>query len=184
MKKTLILNLLIALAISASAHAGSVYIGGGIYAADSDTVIASAENFDLDDSDTVVAGFLGYRFTNGIAVEAGYYDLGTYSSEFENEGSALVDAEGISASIVASVKIAPLFSIYGKAGYIYVDNNIELDLEDETLDYFRDDSNTDVIWGLGLDFSPVDRVAIYAEYIRVDTEAKVDLMGAGIRLSF
>ncbi|MCH6258262.1 porin family protein [Puniceicoccaceae bacterium K14] len=181
MKKVILLQTLLASLLAATAKAGDAYIGGGLYAADSDIVIAAAEDLDLEDDDTVQALFLGYEFANGIGVELGYYDLGSYSSQI-GENSSFVDSDAISASIVASIDIIPMLRVYGKAGYAYVENKIEL--ESELIDIVRDDSNTDVLFGLGAELKFADRISLYAEYIRFDAEVEVDLIGAGVRLNF
>lgn len=182
MKKTTILSLLLSAFIASAAQAGNIYIGGGIYSSDSEAVIEAAENFDLDGSDTAQAVFLGYKFTNGIAVEAGYYDLGKFSSEIGGD-SGFVNSDALSASIVARINVIPIVSIYGKAGYAYIENDIKFD--SDLLDSITDDdSSTDPLFGLGVDVTLGKSFSIYGEYIRFDNNAQVDLIGAGVRFTF
>ena len=105
----LVMFSLLAFGSTAPAQADGVYIGAGIYRADTDA-----------GHDTTPSGFIGYNFldTNFFmaSVEAGYYDLGNTSNN-----NLKLDASAITAGGVLALPLGPIFEFYAKGGLAFLD---------------------------------------------------------------
>ena len=153
--------LLISISLITFNATADMYVGGGIYS-------ANVNEGQLDDSDTVPAFFFGWKPIDFLAVEAGYYKLGDFSSN-------LVSMEA-NAYTVAAVGSIPLWVIdfYGKIGLAAVDYDINN----------LGDTKTDPFFGVGGAINLGDSIDIYAEFIRFETEVDIDIIGVGIRYQF
>jgi OOP family OmpA-OmpF porin len=91
----------------------------------------------LDDSDTSFSLFGGYRFSQYLAVEAGYVDFGT--AEYRASGvidpfgpqaavpatySADFEVAGFTATAIGAVPIGAMFDVHGRAGILFADTEL------------------------------------------------------------
>lgn len=152
------------------AHA-DFYIGGGVYATSIDADTGGASS--LEEEDVAPAIFLGWRPIEFLGVEAGYYDFGN----FESAGSSLEGTAYTLAGLL-SVELGPV-GVYAKGG---VANN-EFDFSSAGTS--GSESSTDPFGGLGLTVDVMDRLYVYAEYLRFAADAAdVDVAGVGLRWNF
>ncbi|MAX55499.1 MAG: hypothetical protein CL537_08325 [Alcanivoracaceae bacterium] len=160
----------VALCSLAPLSTAGVYIGAGLY---NTAVDEEVENVKFDDDNTTGGLFLGWRPIELVGVEVGYYDFGEIEGEFntEVEGGALTFAG------LLSVELGPV-GLYGKGGIANTDFDIKHPLGDD------DDSSTDAFGGLGATVDLMDKLYVYAEYMRFDNELNVDMFGAGLRFQF
>ncbi|MCK0152881.1 outer membrane beta-barrel protein [Alcanivorax sp. S6407] len=158
---------LLALAPLASAE---FYIGAGLYDVSVDENI---ENVNFDDSSTTGALFLGWRPIELIGAEVGYYDFG----ELEADDNTTIEGGALTVAGLLSFELGPV-GLYGKAGLASTDVDIK------NGSFSDDDSSSDPFGGLGATVDIMDKLYVYAEYLRFDNDAKLDAVGAGIRISF
>lgn len=91
---------LLSLVPLASAGAGGVYIGAGLYNASVDEEI---DNVDFDDDDTTGALFLGWRPLESIGAEVGYYDFG----EQKADNGTRIEGGAVTLAGLLSVELGP-----------------------------------------------------------------------------
>lgn len=150
---------------SGMASADGFYLGAGAYTTEVDDAINGVA---VDDEDTILAAFVGWRPIELLGVEAGYYDLGQY-----DVGVNHLDAQAYTLAGVLTLDIGPV-GVYGKAGAAY------LDLEINGTGY--DERDTEPFAALGAYVDVMDMVYVYAEYMQVQAEVDVDMIGVGVRL--
>ncbi len=162
----LVIVSLLAFGSTASAQADGVYIGAGIYRADTDA-----------GHDTTPSGFIGYNFldTNFFmaSVEAGYYDLGNTSNN-----NLKLEASAITAGGVMALPLGPIFEFYAKAGLAF------LDAETKTSRMRNQQNDQKAYYGVGANLDILDTIDIYAEYLYFDTSYDAGIAGVGIKLAF
>lgn len=94
--------------------------------------------------------FIGYKFSPGFAVEAGYHRLA--DTEFRSGSlTANVTVDQIDVSLLGSVPLSNGFDVYGRLGY----NRLEADADVAGFSAKEHDSNVLYGLGLGYSFSPV-----------------------------
>ena len=145
-----------------------VYIGAGLY---NTAVDEEVENAEFDDDNTT-GTVPGWRPIELVGAEIGYYDFG----EVEGNGNVKVEGESTFAGLL-SFELGPV-GLYGKGGIANTDFDIKHPLGDD------DDSSTDAFGGLGATVDLMDKLYVYAEYMRFDNELNVDMFCAGLRFQF
>lgn len=152
------------------AHA-DFYVGGGVYSTSIDADTGGGGS--LEENDVAPAIFLGWRPIELVGVEVGYYDFGN----FENAGTSL-EGTAFTLAGLLSMELGPV-GVYAKGG---VANN---EFEFSSAGSSSSDSSTDPFGGLGLTVDVMDRLYVYAEYLRFAADdADVDVAGVGLRWSF
>lgn len=147
-----------------------VYIGAGGYV----TVLnGKISSHDVDDKDFAPAFFLGWRPIELVGVEVGYYDFG----EFKGDNGESLKGNATTLVGLLSLELGPV-GAYAKAGVA----DYSFDVKHPTSNYCE--SKTDPLAGVGLTVDLMDKLYVYAEYIRFDSDIDVDVAGAGLRYSF
>jgi OOP family OmpA-OmpF porin len=167
------LSALIALAaattVTQSFAAGDWYIGGTISQA-----YVDERGLDYDDTGGKIYG--GYRLNNNFAIEGSYYDFG----EMSNGGNSL-DIDGLSLGVVGSVPLSDTFSVFAKVGAHFWD----ADISGPIVGQFSDDSDTDLFYGVGVDYALNDQWSIRGEIERYEVDKfDLDVASVGITLNF
>jgi OOP family OmpA-OmpF porin len=127
----------------------SAYIGGDIGQAkyrDGCNLTANC-----DDNDTTWGLFAGYQFNRNFAAEAGYHDLGSIRAP-----GAGIDGRAIEFVGVGSLPLTNTFSAYAKLGAY----------RGELKGLNRSEENTDVTYGLGLQYDLTRNVGLRGEWQR------------------
>jgi OmpA family protein len=156
---------------SATAYA-DIYIGGGAYMTVLDEEIST---HNVDDKDIAPAFFLGWRPIELIGVELGYYDFGEFEGGTQKEASIKGSATTLAGLL--SLELGPV-GAYVKGGMADYDFDIEHPTSSSS------DSTTDPFGGVGVTIDLADKIYVYAEYMRFDSDIDVDVAGAGLRFSF
>jgi OOP family OmpA-OmpF porin len=153
----------------------SVYVGADIGQSkftDGCDVISAAG---CDDKDTSWGLFAGYNFTPNLAAEIGYHDLGSITNGDTFDGQA-IELVG-----VGRLPITERFSAYGKLG------GYRGHLKNGT-----SETNTDLTYGLGLQYDFTNHIGVRGEWQRYPNigggdfngETDVDVMRVGALFRF
>lgn len=131
-----------------------------------------------DDEDTAFSAFGGYQFNRYFGLEAGYADLG----ELEPAGAgAALEASSAYLTAVGTLPFTEKFSGYAKAGL----QRWDLDTAIPGLTGTADDTGTDPVYGVGLQYRFTDAVALRGEYSRFEIEdLDADLAQLQVRFDF
>ena len=120
------------------------------------------------------AKYGGYRLNNNFDIEGSYYDFG----EMSNGGNSL-DIDGLSLGVVGSVPLSDTFSVFAKVGAHFWD----ADISGPIVGQFSDDSDTDLFYGVGVDYALNDQWSIRGEIERYEVD-KFDLDVASVGITF
>ena len=130
-----------------------------------------------DDRDSGYKVFLGYQFNRGIALEAGYFNLGKYSFSSTTVPAGTLDGQiklqGLNLDLVATLPLSERLSVLGRVGGQYA----------QTRDTFSGtgrvnvlrpnithrEANAKVGVGLQYEFSPAFLMRAEAERYRINT---------------
>ena len=119
----------------AHAQSGPWYVGASAGSAKSNVSAGEVNDFlgtlgfgspstSADDKDTTYKFLLGYRFSQAVAVEGFYTDLGSYdtrskvTSPFLGTVNADYKAKGYGIDLVVSAPMTQVFSVYARLGII------------------------------------------------------------------
>ena len=139
----------LALPAAAQMSMSSAYVGGSLGQSkfkDACNGLASC-----DDSDTTWGLFAGYQFNRNFGAELGYHDLGSASTP-----GATYDAKAWELVGVAAWPFSEQFSVYGKLG----------GFRGEAKSLGVKETNTDLTYGLGLEYDITRNVGLRGEWQR------------------
>jgi len=158
----------------------------------------------VDDSINAYGFFGGYRFSKHLAVEGGYFNVGTFKYRARAMGSissvpstAVVNYDGETSGInVAALGVWPMsyrWEIYGRAGALFSSNTASLyyaDIQGPARTQFSE-SDVDVLAGVGTSFTVLEIYDLRLEYQRVFDagdeaigEGDADTISIGISVVF
>lgn len=171
---------MVASAQSDTSNPGGFYVGAGIgqfnlrlkNLDDTDEAIESVR----DSDDNAWKGFVGYRFLPWLSIEAAYIDFGGPGESVESSGSGgnyQVDLSGFAPSLRASLPLGPV-ELFGKVGQYYYDVRTRVDFDDPGPDIDTEHSRNDFLWGGGVSVVVLERLALSAEYEKVEIEGARD----------
>jgi OOP family OmpA-OmpF porin len=168
----------------------------------------SFDSFDLNDSsvDKTDIGFsvaLGYRFTQHVAVEAAYIQLGKASYEADvtvaDGGSPPTDftmgfgfkSSGPAVSLVGILPVGESLALEARAGAYFAKTKATVSVTDGTTtesDSAGSEDDTSMLLGVGATWALTEKVGLRLGYTRLDKafegEGDADLFSLGARLSF
>ena len=145
--------------LSADALENPWYVGGGVGQSKADDACDGVSS--CDDTDTGWKLFGGYRFTQYVAVEAGYVDLGEFSGNVSGIGVS-AEATGVTAHVVGTLPINDRFSLLGRLGTIYAD--VDVKASAFGISVSEDDQSFAFAAGLGAEVNITDQFSLRAEY--------------------
>ncbi len=142
--------------------------------------IGSADVEGADDSSIKLFG--GFR-KNNLGFEIAYHDLGK-QEESSFGTTASVEITGLEFSGVGYLSVSPTFDLFGKIGLFSWDADI-------ALTGFRGVSvdGSDLIFGLGAQYNPSDKISIRLEYQTTtldvnDVDFDTDVISIGVAFNF
>jgi OOP family OmpA-OmpF porin len=171
-------------------------------AADAGLVVSSSK---LDDNDTGYKIQAGYKFSENLAVEGGYVDLGrlSLSADLGPQGpivsghvGADLKAYGFNIDAVGILPLGAGFSVFAKAGAILARTESDISVtasgQGTSVSLDEDDSDTSLAptAGVGLAFDLNDTLSVRLEYERFftlksdDADVDVDLAALGLVVRF
>ncbi len=192
MKKTILLSAMSAAILmmgTASAGGGSlfgssgessmmngIYVGGSYGQATARCMLINSSNSDECTTDGWKA-FAGYKFTDNLAIEGTYYNLGkaeeTYQHATYGTVNATGEATGIGLSGVYSYEILDNFDVFGKLGMMQW--NLEGKAKSNYGTAIEEQDGTSVVYGAGASYKFTENLALRGEYERYTAEYQNDL---------
>lgn len=159
-----------ALLLSSAAPAADRFVGLGVGSADIDdsTTIAGAR-VAMDDTDIGWKVYGGMMVTENFGFEAAWTDLGDM-----NHGGVDLETEGFSAAGIAALPLGKRFSLYGKVGVFFWDQDIN------TVGY----DGEDLMYGVGARVRFMDQFHARIDYEVFDAELETSLVSVGVGLQF
>jgi OOP family OmpA-OmpF porin len=177
---------IVAAIAAAPAFAQNWYIGAGLGVGSLDRSgqeLTGLNNAQIDDTDTTYTVRGGYRFNPYLAVELGYYDLGTYAfsgtiGSTQITGSAKAKSYGLSV-----VGILPIeqFDVYGRLGW--EESEIKANANTPLLTASESDRQSGATYGIGGRWNMNKSVGFFVEWMKND-KIKVDSYLAGVDFRF
>ena len=183
-------------AIPTASAQTSWYFGAGAGEAESDVSLSELDDGSLisgsvDDSDTGTKFFVGFRFSEKVAVEGALVDLGETSIDATSNGSgflfapgpasAEVDVDGINIALVGIWPVGEKVDVIGKLGFFMWDADASAS-NSAFGSVSIDDDGTDPMFGIGGQFRVGKKVGIRVEFERFADvfDVDVDLLSVSI----
>lgn len=142
-------------------------------------VTIEADDVDLKGNGWGWEVFAGYEFNRYVAVEASYIDAGDVNDHIEEGITAAADTHGYSASVLGTLPVNDVFSVYARAGYLKWKADERLRVDGETVLQY-DVDGSDPIFGVGLS-TLVDGAFLRLEYRMADLDdTDLSMIGASI----
>lgn len=165
MKSKLAIALGTALLWSTTSQAAEIFLGAGIGQSNIDD---SAHAVSIDETEPAWKFYGGMMITDNFGFEAGWTDLGD-----ANSGTVDTETEAFYAAGVAALPINEEFSVYGKVGLAFWDQDIN------TTSY----DGSDLMYGIGAKYKFMDQFHARLEWeqYNADLEASVISVGAGLQ---
>jgi len=155
---TLVIVLCVALPVSA-AHAGGLYVGGGVGTATIEDSVGNPAGTPFDESDVAWKAFVGYRFDLlpivSLSAEAGYRDLGK-----PNTAAAEYKVNGFDYGALAGIGLGPV-ELFARVG------GMQYDLDKSSGGAKTSFDGTAPVYGVGARFS-LFGIGVRAEYEQID----------------
>ncbi len=135
-------------------------IGRGDYSTHVDHIDSIGDvNLDFDGNATKLFG--GWRFNRFAALQVDYDDFDDSSTVF-GLGSARQSTSGVAPTIVGTLPIGPV-ELFAKGGLVFYDVKVSTNGSN-----LIDTSGHDPVYGVGIGFTVARRIALRAEYERID----------------
>jgi len=182
MKRLTLTALAAALGFGAAGNApaaNGLYVGAGVGQASYDVCgDLGAGLTSCDDEDTGWKVFGGYDFSENLAVEAAWVDLGEVSASVAG-GTATAEVDGIAVNLKLTQPLNEAFGIFGKVGFI------SWDAEGGGVASGVDDDGNDLTYGLGAEYMFSSQVGVRGEWERFDIDDEdADLLSISAVLKF
>lgn len=139
-----------------------------------------------DDSDTGFKLFGGWRFNENWAIEGSLFDLGEYSVDLAlrapngatGQVTSTLDVKGAALAVVGSLPLGERTSLFGKLGVAYGEGDVRTTATvagvGTVLSESDSESETDALFGAGLDVALTESVSIRFEWERYNFEDEID----------
>ncbi len=151
LKKIVIAAALVVSTSAAFAQANPFYAG---------VDLGSTKIDDFGSRKTSFGGFVGYQFSENLAVEGGYRRLASHTIS-----GVVVD---LNQAHISAVGIAPLgngFSLYGRLGYNNIDASASVAGKTATA------STNGALFGLGMGYTVAPNITVRAEFQRPSSDS-------------
>lgn len=182
-----------------------LYATSRVFPAPSVQLTVESMSSSVDKSDAGFGFFAGYRFNTHLAVEAGYFDIGSVAYRAEARGNITgvptdavlrVDTEtpGIIASALGVWPLSYRWEVYGRAGALFGRNEFRAFYDDVEQNprrgEFTEDS-IDALVGVGTSYNFLEIYDLRLEYLRIfdagdktTVEGDVDMISLGVTVTF
>jgi OmpA-OmpF porin, OOP family len=175
---------------SAYAQAGQDrgwYLGGSIGQSSMD-IEGCGGVVSCDDKDTAWRILGGYQINRNFAVELGFHQLGDASASFPG-GRVDFEANAIELVGIGAVPLANNFAVYAKAGFYRGETEATGSNVAGPID--MKETNTDITYGVGVQYSFNPKFGIRAEWQRYPNmggeeigESDIDVLSIGVVVRF
>ena len=148
-----------------------------------------------DDRDTGYKLYGGYRLNRNFAVEAGYFDLGRFDYTLNTRPPGSLNGNlrvrGLNLDLVGILPVGERFSVFGRVGAAYAQSRTGFSSFGAVpVAGSRDEKNTNLKVGVGLQYAFTDRLAVRAELERyrikdeVRNRGHIDMASVGLVYQF
>ena len=148
-----------------------------------------------DDRDTGYKLYGGYRLSRNFAIEGGYFDLGrfnyTYNSTPAGSLNGNLRVKGLNLDLVGIVPLTERFSVFGRVGAAYAQSKTGFSRTGTVpLPGGRDEKDTNLKLGVGLQYAFTDQLSVRAELERyrindaVRKRDHIDMASVGLVYQF
>ena len=178
MNGKVVLSALASVAMFVNAHADEQ---SGFYAGAGAGVMSDrASDFDADAVGIKLFG--GYSFNQYFAAEGEYIYAGTLTDTFDDL-KVKVDSEGFVVAALGKIPFGDAFSLFAKLGYTFYDEKVTASRE--SLRFSRNNSDDDLLYGVGAELRLGRKFQLRAEYELVDvSQADFNLLSASAVFRF
>ena len=177
---------------TALAQDGRLYLGGSFGQAEANDFCRDVNEIftgfgitptGCDEKDSAFKLFGGFQVNPNFAIEASYFDYGSFKADGDFGGPFRLRADATAFGIAALVSfpLADRFSVFGKAGLLFSDTDLLVTGGGSA--FAESDSETGLHIGIGALFNATDKVGIRAEWERND-ELEVDMISVGVQVRF
>ena len=185
----LALALLLVTGTAAAQSNKGLYIGAAWGKTDVDASVGDVFDSVLDGDEDTQKYTVGWRFSNLIAVQGTYHDLGRLPGqaspcppEFEEVCLAFIvpiqaDTVAYSVSFVPQLPLTRSLFIFGKVGVVALETDVEAVLDDST-EFLENLSDEDIIYGAGLRLRLFSGLSIFYEYEFLGSDLETQALGA------
>jgi OmpA-OmpF porin, OOP family len=152
---------ILALGVSMSAHAqeeSGFYVGAAVGKADN-------QSGEFHGDDTAFELFGGYTFNDYLSVELAYVDAGTQRDRIGDIDVAN-SSSGVIASILPTLPLGESLAVFARLGYAFYESDAEFRSGDQVAT--DSDSDSDLVYGGGIQYRFAERFTIRADYEYVD----------------
>lgn len=161
-----------------SSMLGGLYVGGSYGQATARCMLINQQDSDECTTDGWKA-FAGYKFTDNIAVEGTYYNLGKAEETYQHASfgaiNATGEATGFGLSGMYSFEVFDNFDVFGKLGAIRWNLEGKAKSAATGATAVEEQAGTSMIYGAGASYKFTDNLAIRGEYERYNAEYQTDL---------
>jgi OOP family OmpA-OmpF porin len=184
--------------IGLGAGASSAKIDSGSINSDLQSLGFSSATTSTDEGSVAYKAFAGYSFNKYIAIEGGYFDLGTFkfNSTVTPPGTlnGEIKSSGFNLGAVLSYPFGQGFSVFGRVGVQNAKTKVNYTSTGSVLVINPESSETKTNWdaGLGLGYQFANGIGVRAEWERyrvpdgtnTDNTSNVDLFGISVVYKF
>lgn len=154
-------------------ESGTIYGGASAGKAD-----AECSDTSIDCKSTGWKLFGGYKLSPNLAVEGGYYSLGTAKEEVQPGTTAEVSASGVGMTGVASYPVADEVDMFAKGGIMM------WEAEGKVTGFpTQKEDGTDLLLGVGAAYKLDNNWGIRGEYEHVGGDLKANMYSIGATFS-
>jgi len=171
----------------ASAFAPHWYIGAGAGSGHfnvSGSDLTGLNDAQVDEKDTAYTVRTGFRFHPNMALELGYYDLGSYA--FHGSGIGQVDGTARAKSFGLSfVGLVPLgqAELYGRVGFARSELKVNASTELVGAPFNAKEKQNEATYGVGARWNFGRNIGVFAEWMKND-KIEVDAYMVGVDFKF
>jgi OOP family OmpA-OmpF porin len=118
-------------------------------------------DLDFDEDESATRIFAGWRFNKFISAQLDYTDFGQSTAALDLL-EVTADTKGFAPTVVGTLPIGPI-ELFAKVGMIFYDLDVNIDGGE-----VFNESGEDVVYGVGIGATLFERLALGAEYERIE----------------
>ena len=141
------------------------------------------DGFDVDASSTAYRLTVGWRFSDYLAVEAGYHNFGDFDQTFDSSGTLIdvsLKADGFTFGGVGSLPLGDRFALFARAGAFFWDGDADINNVTQATP-----EDTNLYVGVGARLALTERLSLTADASRYDLDdTSSSVFSAGFDIRF
>jgi OOP family OmpA-OmpF porin len=141
------------------------------------------DGFDVDASSTAYRLTVGWRFSDYLAVEAGYHNFGDFDQTLDISGTPIdvsLKADGFTFGGVGSLPLGDRFGLFARAGAFFWDGDADINNVTQATP-----EDTNLYLGVGARLALTERLSLTADASRYDLDdTSSSVFSAGFDIRF